>query len=165
MTIGIYLMDFGDVVKVGHSKNVKRRMINLSSTFKSECVECFSWETPFAREIESSVKSAFSNSSVPFKGVVNECFTPDMMNSIKEHIEFALSVIDGTKKTFHEGHECQKINEYIQSNHDGNISKMAAALEKPVRYDQVSKWIGRNGICIDGVIYCEVARLKGLNND
>lgn len=55
-----------------------------------------------------------------------------------------------------------KLTDYIEKHCHSRNAKLAASLEKPVRYDQVSKWIDRNGICIDGVIYCEVARIKGV---
>ena len=58
-----------------------------------------------------------------------------------------------------------KLSKFIELFYKSRNANLAAALEKPVRYDQVSKWIDRGGICIDGVIYCEVARLKGLNNE
>ena len=53
-----------------------------------------------------------------------------------------------------------KLNEYIQTHHNGNISAYAKTLG--VRYDQVSRWLKRDCMVIDGKVYCEVSKqVKG----
>ena len=53
-----------------------------------------------------------------------------------------------------------KINEYIQTHHNGNISAYAKTLG--VRYDQASRWLKRDCMVIDGKVYCEVSKqVKG----
>lgn len=51
-----------------------------------------------------------------------------------------------------------KLTDYIKTHHNGNIS--AFARTQDVRYDQVTRWLKRNGMIIDGVVYCEVSKAK-----
>ncbi len=45
---------------------------------------------------------------------------------------------------------------WIDFSHNGNIS--AFARTQGVRQDQVARWLKRNCMCIDGVVYCEVSK-------
>lgn len=45
---------------------------------------------------------------------------------------------------------------YIISKHNNNASAFARA--QGVRQDQVARWIKRNCMVIDGVVYCEVSK-------
>jgi len=40
MNLSVYLLDFGDVVKVGHSNNVKQRIKDLSRQFSLGTAGC-----------------------------------------------------------------------------------------------------------------------------
>jgi len=51
-----------------------------------------------------------------------------------------------------------KLTNYIQGNHNGNIT--AFAKTQDVRYDQVGRWLKRNCVVIDGTVYCEVSKKK-----
>ena len=51
-----------------------------------------------------------------------------------------------------------KLSNYIQTNHNGNIS--AFARTQYVRQDQVARWLKRNCYVIDGVVCCEVSKAK-----
>jgi len=46
------------------------------------------------------------------------------------------------------------ITNYITQHHNGN--KSAFARTQNVRHDQVTRWIKRNCVVIDGRVYCEV---------
>ena len=54
-----------------------------------------------------------------------------------------------------------KIYKYIQEYHNGNIS--AFARTQDVRQDQVARWLKRNCMVFDGVVYCEVSKAKKEN--
>ena len=51
-----------------------------------------------------------------------------------------------------------KLQKHITENHGGNVSEFAAT--KGVRYDQVSRWIKRGCIFLDGEVYCAVKAAK-----
>lgn len=54
-----------------------------------------------------------------------------------------------------------KLNDYIKKHHNNNIS--AFSRTQGVRQDQVARWLKRNCMCVDGVVYCEVSKQgKGL---
>lgn len=50
---------------------------------------------------------------------------------------------------------------HIVHHHNGNTS--AFARTQGVRYDQVTRWLRRNCMVIDGKVYCEVSK-KGLKD-
>ena len=56
-----------------------------------------------------------------------------------------------------------KLNDCIQEHHNGNIS--AFARTQNVRQDQVTRWLKRNCMVIDGLVYCEVNTNKEKDND
>mgnify|MGYP003629973711 CR=1 FL=1 len=49
-----------------------------------------------------------------------------------------------------------KIDKYIQEHHSGNIS--AFARTQGVRQDQAARWLKRNCMVVDGIVYCEVSK-------
>jgi hypothetical protein len=49
-----------------------------------------------------------------------------------------------------------KLKNYIEHQNNGNLS--AIALTHGVRYDQVSRWLKRNCMVIEGVIYCPISK-------
>ncbi len=49
-----------------------------------------------------------------------------------------------------------KLTDYIQTHHGGNIS--AFARTQSVRQDQVARWLRRNCMVIDGVVFCGVSK-------
>ena len=51
-----------------------------------------------------------------------------------------------------------KLNNYIQEQHEGNIS--AFARTQSVRQDQVTRWLKRNCVVENGIVYCEVSKKK-----
>jgi len=48
------------------------------------------------------------------------------------------------------------LTDKIQTHHNGNISAYAKTLG--VRYDQVSRWLKRDCMVIDGKVYCAVSK-------
>ena len=56
-----------------------------------------------------------------------------------------------------------KIDKYIAEHHNGNIS--AFARTQGVRQDQVARWLKRNCMVVDGVVYCEVSKQNKINGD
>tara|TARA_R110000772_G_scaffold248201_1_gene362198 strand:- start:781 stop:966 length:186 start_codon:yes stop_codon:yes gene_type:complete len=53
---------------------------------------------------------------------------------------------------------------YIQERHNGNTS--AFARTQGVQHSQAVRWLKRNCVVIDGVVYCEVSKqAKGVSND
>ena len=50
---------------------------------------------------------------------------------------------------------------YIISKHNNNAS--AFARTQGVRQDQVARWLKRNCMVIDGVVYCEVSKANKSN--
>ena len=51
-----------------------------------------------------------------------------------------------------------KLTNYIAEHHNGNTS--AFARTQDVRQDQVARWLKRNCMVVDGVVYCEVSKAK-----
>jgi hypothetical protein len=49
-----------------------------------------------------------------------------------------------------------KLKQYIQEHHQGNIS--AFARTQGVRQDQVARWLKRNCVVENGIVYCEVSK-------
>ena len=49
-----------------------------------------------------------------------------------------------------------KLTDYIKEHHNGNIS--AFARTQDVRQDQAGRWLKRNCVVVDGVVYCEVSK-------
>ena len=56
-----------------------------------------------------------------------------------------------------------KLDKHIQTHYNGNQSAFARDLG--VRYDQVGRWLKRNCVVIDGVVYCEVSRVEPSDNN
>ena len=54
-----------------------------------------------------------------------------------------------------------KLFNYIKDKHNGNAS--AFARTQDVRQDQVARWLKRNCIVIDCVVYCEVSKANKSN--
>ena len=54
-----------------------------------------------------------------------------------------------------------KLTNYIQEQHNNNAS--AFARTQGVRQDQVARWLKRNCMVIDGVVYCEVSKANKSN--
>ena len=54
-----------------------------------------------------------------------------------------------------------KLTNYIQECHNGNISDFARTQD--VRHDQVGRWLKRNCMVVDGVVYCEVSKQVKAN--
>ena len=51
-----------------------------------------------------------------------------------------------------------KLTDHITEHHSGNIS--AFARTQGVRQDQVARWLKRNCMVVDRVVYCEVSKAK-----
>tara|TARA_R110000772_G_C13004672_1_gene408642 strand:+ start:369 stop:551 length:183 start_codon:yes stop_codon:yes gene_type:complete len=51
-----------------------------------------------------------------------------------------------------------KIDKHIVEHYNGNMS--AFARTQGVRQDQVARWLKRNCMVVDGVVYCEVSKAK-----
>ena len=49
-----------------------------------------------------------------------------------------------------------KLTNYIQEHHNGNISAFARSIG--VQQSQTARWLKRNCMVIDGVVYCEVSK-------
>tara|TARA_R110000772_G_scaffold160292_1_gene271455 strand:+ start:211 stop:393 length:183 start_codon:yes stop_codon:yes gene_type:complete len=56
-----------------------------------------------------------------------------------------------------------ELHSYIQEHHNGNTS--AFARTKGVRQDQVARWLKRNCMVVDGVVYCEVSKANKVKGD
>ena len=56
-----------------------------------------------------------------------------------------------------------KIDKYIKDNHNGNTSAFARI--QGVRQDQVARWLKRNCMVVDGVVYCEVSKANKVKGD
>ena len=54
-----------------------------------------------------------------------------------------------------------KLTDYIKEHHNVNIS--AFARTQGVRQDQVGRWLKRNCMVVDGVVYCEVSKQVKAN--
>ena len=54
-----------------------------------------------------------------------------------------------------------KLTNYIAEHYNGNTS--AFARTQGVRQDQVARWLKRNCMVIDGVVYCEVSKANKSN--
>ena len=51
-----------------------------------------------------------------------------------------------------------KLNEHIKAHHNDNNSEYARTLG--VSQHQVQRWLKRNCVVIDGIVYCEVSKAK-----
>ena len=56
-----------------------------------------------------------------------------------------------------------KLSDHITEHHNDNIS--AFARTQGVRQDQVSRWLKRNCMVVDGVVYCEVSKQVKLTKE
>ena len=58
-----------------------------------------------------------------------------------------------------------KLSEYIDTHpvFNGNISAYARTLG--VRHDQVGRWLKRNCVVIEGIVYCEVSKAKSKGDE
>ena len=56
-----------------------------------------------------------------------------------------------------------KLNDYITEHYNGNIS--AFARTQDVRYDQVTRWLKRDCMVIDGKVYCQVSKANKKGED
>ena len=54
-----------------------------------------------------------------------------------------------------------KLFNYIKDKYNGNTS--AFARTQGVRQDQVARWLKRNCMVVDGVVYCEVSKVSKVN--
>jgi hypothetical protein len=55
------------------------------------------------------------------------------------------------------------LNEYIDRHHKGITSRFARS--QNVRESQARRWLKRNCVVIDGVVYCEVSKQNKMNGD
>lgn len=55
-----------------------------------------------------------------------------------------------------------KLSDYIQEHHNSN--KSAFGRTQGVRQDQVARWLKRNCMVVDGVVYCEVSKANKKEN-
>ena len=56
-----------------------------------------------------------------------------------------------------------KLSNHIKERHNGNIS--AFARTQDVRQDQVARWLKRNCVVENGIVYCEVSKQKESNDE
>tara|TARA_R110000787_G_scaffold272267_1_gene379638 strand:- start:187 stop:366 length:180 start_codon:yes stop_codon:yes gene_type:complete len=56
-----------------------------------------------------------------------------------------------------------KLNEHIKTHHNDNNSAYARTLG--VSQHQVQRWLKRNCVVIDGIVYCEVSKAKSKGDD
>jgi hypothetical protein len=56
-----------------------------------------------------------------------------------------------------------KLTNYITEHHNGNTS--AFARTQDVSESQARRWLKRNCMVIDGVVYCEVSKQDKINGD
>jgi len=154
MPKSIYLLDFGDVIKIGHSSNVEQRIRMLSSSFGLPLVRSFAEESVFSSDIEKAVKNEFKHRVKPFKHVVTECFHSDafdsMYESIKHRIREKRTVVTKTV----DGITITPLNIYI--NEAYNDDRDTFAKSKGVGITQVVRWIKMDCIVINGEVWRRV---------
>ena len=86
----------------------------------------------------------------------------DIKIKMNELIAFALAVTDlQPYQNDYEFHDAVPLNIFIYQRHNGN--KSAFARTQGVRQDQVARWLKRNCMVIDGVVYCEVSKANKSN--
>ena len=56
-----------------------------------------------------------------------------------------------------------KLNNYITEHHNGNTSYFARS--QHVSESQARRWLKRNCMVVDGVVYCEVSKQNKINGD
>ncbi len=49
-----------------------------------------------------------------------------------------------------------RLNEHIEQHYNSNQSEFARS--QGVRHDQVARWLKRNCMVVNGVVYCEVSK-------
>ncbi|MCP4056656.1 MAG: hypothetical protein GY738_04920 [Pseudoalteromonas sp.] len=54
-----------------------------------------------------------------------------------------------------------KLTNYIKEHHNNSQSEFARS--QGVRHDQVARWLKRNCMVVNGVVYCEVSKHRRLN--
>ncbi len=52
---------------------------------------------------------------------------------------------------------------YIIDKHNNNQSEFARS--QGVRHDQVARWLKRNCMVVNGVVYCEVSKQRKINKE
>ena len=58
-----------------------------------------------------------------------------------------------------------KLSDYINSHPIFNGNTSAFARTQSVRQDQVARWLKRNCMVVDGVVYCEVSKASKTKAD
>ena len=56
-----------------------------------------------------------------------------------------------------------KLNDHIKAHHKGNQSGFARS--QGVSETQARRWLKRNCVVIDGIVYCEVSKAKSKGDD
>tara|TARA_R110000851_G_scaffold252748_1_gene405203 strand:+ start:252 stop:434 length:183 start_codon:yes stop_codon:yes gene_type:complete len=56
-----------------------------------------------------------------------------------------------------------KLNDYITECHNGNTSSFGRS--QHVSESQARRWLKRNCMVVDGVVYCEVSKAKKVEGD
>ena len=56
-----------------------------------------------------------------------------------------------------------KLTDCIETHHNGNISAFARSIG--VQQSQAARWLKRNCMVIDGVVYCEVSKQVKCSSD
>ena len=79
----------------------------------------------------------------------------------KEDLPKVVRLMNSGEVTHYNYHFAVPLRSSILNTHYGNVS--AFAKTQGVRYDQVGRWLKRNCMVVDGVVYCEVSKQVKAN--
>jgi len=158
----IYLVDFGEVVKVGVSKYPEHRFRVLSKQFDLDVVNTFIYQTGNAFAIEAMVKSAFTHKVKPWGGVTTETFSCSL-EFIRDYITSAADTMEEPSVSFLdqdcEGDDAITLQSHINLNYDGKLTSFANDIGST--YQQVQRWIKLDCIWFDDRVYApKTKRIK-----
>lgn len=148
----IYLVDFGEVVKVGVSRHPETRFRALAKQFDLSVIDTFICQTGNAYKIEKMTKEAFSHKVKPWGGVTTETFSCSM-GSLKEYILGAIGSMPEVvahSVISKEDHD-HSLSSYIDKNHNGSTYSFAQSVG--VSTQKIKRWIEQECIFLDGEVY------------
>lgn len=161
----IYLIDFGEVVKVGVSKYPMNRSKNIARTFNLEIIGFYFYKTKNAYAIERMVKDSFAHKVKPWGGVTTETFSCSF-DLIKEYITTTIDSIpepevEITSNDLNDIDDFAVSLEYHIAENYGSKGNFAEAIG--TSSTQVSRYIKAGCKWIDGDVWGNKTKLnKGI---
>ena len=152
----VYVVEFDGATKIGYSNYPERRMVELASQVGKKHINLFIVACDNAIDVEFRVKYLLNHLIIPFHGITTECFscTFGYLKDLVEELTSCEALPNLISKKMEE--EGVPLPLFIAQHHNGSASALGRTLG--VMPNQVNRWLKRNCVVIDGVVYCEVSK-------